>query len=74
MAWMIRECPARVFIASFRKPPRGLVLDFNANGDLAHGRQGERFFYGGYCFLPLACVLVDEIERRALCRTKLVRA
>ena len=45
-----------VFIASFKKTPKKLILDFDATDDLVHGVQAGRFFhgyYGGYCFLPL---------------------
>ncbi|KAA3623066.1 MAG: hypothetical protein DWQ08_12045 [Proteobacteria bacterium] len=44
------------FIASFKRPPRRLVLDFDATDDAVHGDQEERFFHGSYdqyCFLPL---------------------
>ena len=44
------------FIASFKKPPRRLVLDFDATDDPVHGEQVNRFFHGyyrHYCFLPL---------------------
>ena len=43
------------FIAH-RKPPRKLILDFDATDDPVRGRQPKRFFHGyydGYCFLPL---------------------
>jgi len=44
------------FIASFKEPPKELILDFDATEDLIHGEQAGRFFhgyYGNYCFLPL---------------------
>jgi len=44
------------FIASFNKPPRKLILDFDATDDRVHGQQEKRFFHGyydHYCFLPL---------------------
>ena len=44
------------FIASHRKPPRKLILDFDATDDPVHGNQEGRFFHGyydRYCFLPL---------------------
>jgi hypothetical protein len=44
------------FIASFKKAPKELVLDFDATDDRVHGAQEGRFFhgyYGHYCFLPL---------------------
>lgn len=44
------------FIASFDRPPKELVLDFDATDDPVHGAQQGRFFHGyydHYCFLPL---------------------
>ena len=44
------------FIASHRRAPRELVIDFDATDDLVHGHQLGRFFHGyydRYCFLPL---------------------
>jgi len=44
------------FIASHKRPPKEIVLDFDATDDPVHGRQEGRFFHGyydHYCFLPL---------------------
>jgi hypothetical protein len=44
------------FIASYKRPPKRLVLDFDATDDTVHGNQESRFFHGyydHYCFLPL---------------------
>jgi hypothetical protein len=44
------------FIASHRRPPKELILDFDATDDRVHGLQEQRFFHGyydNYCFLPL---------------------
>ena len=44
------------FIASHKKPPGKLILDFDATDDRVHGMQEGRFFHGyydHYCFLPL---------------------
>jgi hypothetical protein len=44
------------FIASYKHPPRRLILDVDATDDVVHGNQEGRFFhgyYGQYCFLPL---------------------
>ena len=44
------------FIQSHPKPPRELILDFDATDDPIHGNQVNRFFHGyydHYCFLPL---------------------
>ncbi len=44
------------FMASYRRPPKRIVLDFDATHDRVHGQQEDRFFHGyydSYCFLPL---------------------
>lgn len=44
------------FIDSFKRPPKELILDFDATDDRVHGDQEGRFFHGyydHYCFLPL---------------------
>ena len=44
------------FIASYERPPKLIVLDFDDTEDPAHGEQEQvRYdgYYGGYCFLPL---------------------
>lgn len=50
------EVFVETFIASHRRPPKELVLDFDATDDRVHGRQEGRFFHGycdSYGFLPL---------------------
>jgi hypothetical protein len=54
--WKISEALVDVFVGSHKKPPKKLVLDFDATDDPVHGDQlGGVFhgYYGGYCFLPL---------------------
>lgn len=44
------------FIASYAKPPKRVILDFDASDIPIHGNQEGRFFHGyydHYCFLPL---------------------
>jgi hypothetical protein len=44
------------FIASYSKPPKEIILDFDATDDAVHGNQESKFFHGfynHYCFLPL---------------------
>jgi len=44
------------FISGYSKPPKSLVLDFDATDDPVHGGQENRFFHGyydSYIFLPL---------------------
>lgn len=55
-AWAIHRVLVERFIASYKCPPRRLVLDFDATDDAVHGNQDGRFFHGyynQYCFLPL---------------------
>jgi len=46
------------FIAAYRKPPKRIILDFDATDIPVHGKQEGRFFHGyydHYCFLPPVC-------------------
>ena len=52
----MHEVIVEQFIASFKKAPKKLILDFDATDDVVHGKQEGRFFHGyydHYCFLPL---------------------
>lgn len=56
MCWDMSTALVDVFIESFKKPPKELILDFDATDDPVHGNQLGRFYHGyykGYCFLPL---------------------
>ena len=64
MAWQIHEVLIDQFIASFKHPPRKLILDFDATDDAVHGKQEGRFFHGyydHYCFLPLYVFCRDQL-------------
>ena len=55
-AWAIHRVMFEQFTKSFKRPPRELILDFDATDDTVHGNQEGRFFHGyydSYCFLPL---------------------
>jgi hypothetical protein len=55
-AWRLHQVLVDQFIASFKKAPRELVLDFDATDNPLHGQQEGRFFHGYYdcyCYLPL---------------------
>lgn len=44
------------FVKQHKKPPKRLILDFDATDTPLHGEQEERFFHGyydQYCYLPL---------------------
>ena len=52
------------FIASYRRAPKEIVLDFDATEDALHGQQEHRFFHGYYdcyCFLPLYVFCGDRL-------------
>ena len=52
----LHEVLVEQFIASYKRPPRRLILDFDATDDRVHGQQEGRFYHGyydHYCFLPL---------------------
>ena len=52
------------FIASYRRAPKKLILDFDATDDAVHGNQEGRFFHGyydHYCFLPLQVFCGDRL-------------
>ncbi len=58
------EVFVETFIASYKRPPKQLVLDFDATDDRIHGTQEGRFFHGyydGYCFLPLYVFCGDQL-------------
>jgi len=45
-----------VFLQSYDKAPRSIIIDLDATDDPIHGNQSGRFFhgyYGNYCYLPL---------------------
>ncbi len=45
-----------VFLQSYKRPPKRIVLDLDATDDPIHGHQSGRFFHGyykRYCYLPL---------------------
>ena len=63
-AFRLHEALLEQFIASFARPPRRLVLDFDATDDPVHGMQEGRFFHGyydRYCFLPLYVFCGDRL-------------
>ena len=63
-AWKLHEVLVEQFIASFKRAPKKLVLDFDATDDVVHGKQEGRFFHGyydHYCFLPLYVFCRDQL-------------
>jgi len=63
-AWRLHEVLVEQFIASFKRSPKKLILDFDATDDAVHGRQdGAQFhgYYDHYCFLPLYVFCGDQL-------------
>ncbi len=45
-----------IFLQSYKRSPKRIVLDMDATDDSIHGHQSGRFFHGyykNYCYLPL---------------------
>ena len=60
----LHEVLLEQFMASYQRPPRRLVLDFDATDDRVHGQQVGRFYHGyydHYCFLPLYVFCGDQL-------------
>jgi len=56
LCWDINKILVEIFIESFKKPPKEVILDFDATDDPVYGDQVGKFFHGyydSYCFLPL---------------------
>ncbi len=63
-AWRLSEVLVEQFVASFKRAPKKLILDFDATDDPVHGEQEGRFFHGfyrHYCFLPLYVFCGDQL-------------
>ena len=53
-----------LFVDSFQKAPKEIILDFDATDDPIHGNQEGRFFHGYYecyCYLPLYVTCGDQL-------------
>lgn len=60
----IEELLIELFLDSFKKAPKEIVLDFDATDDPIHGAQEGRFFHGyyrNYCYLPLYVTCGDHL-------------
>jgi len=63
-AWALHQVLFDQFVASFRRAPKELILDFDATDDPVHGKQEGRHFHGyydHYCFLPLYVTCGDQL-------------
>ena len=52
----IERLLVELFLESYCKPPRWIVLDLDVTDDCVHGNQEQAFFntyYGGVCYAPL---------------------
>lgn len=55
-ALAIETLLVELFLESYQKPPKEIILDLDVTDDLVHGHQEETFFnpyYSGYCYAPL---------------------
>jgi hypothetical protein len=53
-----------VFLDSYRRPPKHIVLDLDATDDPLHGHQEGRYFHGYYdcyCYLPVYIFCADHL-------------
>ena len=69
VAWRMHEVLVQQFIASHRRAPQELTLDFDTTADRVHGSQAGAFFhahYGDYCFLPLYVFCGEQLLVAAL--------
>jgi hypothetical protein len=58
------ELLVTLFLESYRKAPRSIVLDVDATDTPLHGKQEARFFHGyynHYCYLPLYIFCGDQL-------------
>ena len=63
----IHQVLVEKFIASHRRAPRELVIDFDATDDPVHGHQPGRFchgYYDRYCFFAAVRVLRPAVVGR----------
>jgi hypothetical protein len=63
-SWAVHRILVDTFLDSFAKPPKRIVLDFDATDDRVHGMQvGRHFnaFYDEYIFLPLHVYCGDRL-------------
>lgn len=52
----IEKLLVNIFLESYTKPPRQIILDLDVTDNLVHGHQEDSFFnpyYKGYCYAPL---------------------
>lgn len=52
----IEKLFVELFLESYNKPPKQIVLDLDVTDDQVHGQQEQAFFntyYGGVCYAPL---------------------
>jgi hypothetical protein len=52
----IERAFVEIFLASYKKPPRQIILDMDVTDDQVHGNQEGAFFntyYNGVCYAPL---------------------
>ncbi len=53
---LLKRLLVEIFLESYYKAPRQILLDLDVTNDLVHDNQEQAFFntyYGGYCYAPL---------------------
>jgi hypothetical protein len=70
----IQDLLVDIFLESFRRSPKEIILDFDATDDPIHGEQEGRFFHGYYrcyCYLPLYVTCGDHLLASVLRRSNI---
>jgi Transposase DDE domain group 1 len=60
----VDELLVDLFLDSFKRAPRRIILDVDATDDVIHGNQEGRFFHGyykNYCYLPLYIFCEEQL-------------
>lgn len=60
----IESLLVELFLDSYKRAPKEIILDFDATDDPVHGNQEGKFFHGYYrcyCYLPLYVVCGDHV-------------
>jgi hypothetical protein len=60
----VRDLLIDLFLESYRKEPKEIIIDIDATNDPVHGEQEGRFFHGYYdefCFLPFYAFVGEHI-------------
>jgi hypothetical protein len=76
-ALAIETLLVELFLESYQKPPRQIILDLDITDNLVHGHQEKTFFnpyYRGYCYAPLYIFCGKQNSSRATLYSKILPA